>query len=206
MQACRTQPRYAQPIAFPALLAVLLAACSSSNGSPATQDAAADARPKDAAHATDVSQAKDAGVDAAVYAIVCSPRIDASHATPPPTPSTDLACPGAMFPMPLNLIDSAAALAALFPSVDGGPLCPGVPSGVDFSTQRVVIYRGTTDGNYPLTAYSVGSEFVVQVHTASCGEPIGMATVAWVVPLAEAATAQLVDCAIPATPGENGCP
>jgi hypothetical protein len=156
MQACRTQPRYAQPIAFPALLAVLLAACSSSNGSPATQDAAADARP--------------------------------------------------MFPMPLNLIDSAAALAALFPSVDGGPLCPGVPSGVDFSTQRVVIYRGTTDGNYPLTAYSVGSEFVVQVHTASCGEPIGMATVAWVVPLAEAATAQLVDCAIPATPGENGCP
>jgi len=137
------------------------------------------------------------------FPLTCTPNLDVSKATVinPSTTQFDLACLSAPIPGGLVVVDSDSSLAALF-SLDAGNAagndCPPLPTGIDYTTLRVVVVApaGAGGGLFDtLSVYQSGTTTVFDVYAQNYG-PIEGGSEAWavVVSTAAATSAKLMVC------------
>ena len=158
---------------------------------------------------------KDSGADASdggstalktTYTTSCAPTVDASAATQlmPPILVAHEFCLTAPLPSGITVLDSAAALTALF-NADAGSECapPSLPTGVDFTTDSLAVFTGAGFDAQSLTVYQLGTQILLQVSAETFGAIPGSQVYIVVLPTAEAKSAEVISCT---TSCSGACP
>jgi hypothetical protein len=153
----------------------------------------------------------DSGRDAGeglqtTYSTSCTPNIDAGGETQvmPPAVAAQQYCLVSPLPSGVTVLDSAAALAALFSS-DAGSECapPSLPAGIDFTTDSLAVFAGAGLDVESLTVYQLGPQIILQVSQSDFGAISQGEVYIVVLPTAEAKSAEVVSCT---TSCSGACP
>ena len=104
----------------------------------------------------------------------------------------------------ITVLDSAAALTALF-NADAGSGCapPSLPTGVDFTTDSLAVFTGAGFAAQSLTVYQLGTQILLQVSAETFGAIPGSQVYIVVLPTAEAKSAEVISCT---TSCSGACP
>jgi hypothetical protein len=179
---------------LPVLLGLLVvsAGCASASGSPTTSDGG---KKSEAGMGPDAEMGPEAGRPATQFTTTCTPTIDLSKATQIAPPTTTVAPECLANPLPGNVavVDSDAALRALF-GVDGGVICGGVslPTGVDYATMRVVVaYTGNS-----LAVYQNGNTAILDGTTDKFGADAGSEVFIVVLPSNLSDSVEVTTCTV----------
>ena len=201
----------------PSAVAITLAACGSSTSSPGADAGTKHDAPEshDSATPSDGSSGHDTGMRAdgpsgpppTMYTTTCSPNIDVSKATNVMAPITTAlgyaGCYVGTPPTTPTVVDSQAALSALF-NVDAGQSCLNVlPTNVDYTTDRVVVFGGQGISADSLTVYQTTTGTIFDVAVTEFGaEPIGLVYLV-VLPVALTTSITVMTCT---TSCSGACP
>jgi hypothetical protein len=193
------------PCLLTATLALAPVGCSSSSTTTTT---GSDGGSKhDAAASHDSATAHpDASGPTEKLTTTCSPAVDVSKATNlmPMITTVAAECYVGTPPTTPTVVDSASALAALF-SADAGPGCTTLPlpTGVDYTADRVVVVGAGGFTAASMTVYEVGSSTVLDVGLNDFGALPERLVYLVVLPVADTTSLTLMTCT---TTCSGACP
>jgi hypothetical protein len=152
----------------------------------------------------------DDGGGSSGFQTTCSPDLDLTNAKPVTTGAIatyPVGCLAEQLPNGLAVVTSAAAFNALF-AVDGGGQCGSIalPSGTDFTAQRLVVVEVASAGGSPPAVSDTGSAIVVKASSTNFGAHPAPAVMAIAIPRSSEPV-ELVSCVTTCTPvAGQACP
>ena len=206
---------FGRSLSFALMLAVGCSSSSSSTGPTPAHDGGTSKTDGGTTKADSGTTRKDSGAVACddgstglktTFTTTCAPSVDASAATQlmPPIVVAQEFCLTAPLPSGITVLDSAAALTALF-NADAGSGCapPSLPTGVDFTTDSLAVFTGAGFDAQSLTVYQLGTQILLQVSAETFGAIPGSQVYIVVLPTAEAKSAEVISCT---TSCSGACP